>query len=144
MPPKPARQGPPAPPRQIPSAHDRQIPAEAARQLAVIALRVAARAGDASPASIEAVATTRETALTVMNSGRIPGSDHQHAFLVVMKGDFTLTRAPRPPRAKAPSGHYLWITFDTGTFQRLDLGLRNQAASFSLQRIGPVSDLTRQ
>lgn len=128
----------------IPPAADRQIPAEAARQLAAIALRVAARAGDATPASIEAVATTREVALTVTSGGRIPGSDRQDVYLVIMNGNFTLTRAPRPPRAKAPSGHYLAITFDTATFQRLDLGLRHQAPSVPLQSIGPVSDLTRQ
>jgi hypothetical protein len=79
-----------------------------------------------------------------MNSGRIPGSDRQHAFLVVMNGNFTLARVPRPKRAKAPSGHYLWITLDAATFRRLDLGLRNQAPSVPLQSIGPVSDLTQQ
>jgi hypothetical protein len=89
------------------------------------------------------VATTREKALTVM-SGTIPGSDRQNVYLVVMKGNFTLSRAPRPPRAKAPSGHYLAITFDAVTFQRLDLGLRDQAPSVSLQSIGPVSNLTQQ
>jgi hypothetical protein len=83
-------------------------------------------------------------ALTVTNGGRIPGSDRQDVYLVIMTGNFVLTLAPRPPRAKAPSGQYLSVTFDTVTFLRLDLGLRRQAPSVPLQSIGTVSDLTQQ
>jgi hypothetical protein len=85
-----------------------------------------------------------ETALTVTNGGRIPGSDRQDVYLVVMKGDFKLSRAPRPPRAKAPTGHYLIVYFDRTTFEVLGVSLRDQAPSVSLQSVGPVADPTQQ
>jgi hypothetical protein len=122
----------------------RPIPAVAAGRLAASALNIAAGAGEASPASIEAVATTLEMALTVTNGGRIPGSNRQDAYLVVMRGDFKLSRAPRPPRAKAPNGHYLMVYFDPTTFDVLGVSLRDQALSMPLQSVGPVADLTQQ
>jgi hypothetical protein len=90
------------------------------------------------------VATTRENALIVTSSGRVPGTERQSVYLIVMKGNFTLANAPRPPRAKAPSGQYLSMTFDTGTLKRLDLSLRRRAPSVPLQSVGPVSDLMRK
>jgi len=79
-------------------------------------------------------------ALIATNSGQLPGVSQRDVYLIVMKGNFTLTNVPRPRRAKAPSGQYLSITFDAATFERLDLALRHQASSVS--HLGPVSDLT--
>jgi hypothetical protein len=119
----------------------REIPATAARRLAAIAFLAAARNGDPSPESIEALATTREQALEATSGGRIPGSDRQTVYLIVMKGDFTLSRIPRRRHGKALTGHYLTITFDAVTFRRLDLGLGDRAPAISLHSIGPVSNL---
>jgi hypothetical protein len=79
----------------------------------------------------------------VTSSGRVPGLESQSVYLVVMKGNFTLTNARRPRYAKAPSGQYLSFTFDTGTLKRLVLSLSRRAPSVPLQSVGPVSDLMR-
>ena len=94
--------------------------------------------------SIKAVATTRGTALTVTNGGRVPACEGQDVYLVVMEGEFTLANARRPRRAKAPSGRYLSLTFDTATFRRLDLGLGRQPFPVPLESVGPVTDLAWQ
>lgn len=121
------------------------IPAAVTRQLTVSALRVAKGGGDARPAWIEAVTTTRDKALRVATPGdTIPGSARQTVYLVVMKGNFTLYSAPRPPHTHAPAGHYLAITFDPATFQMMDLGISNQAPPASFRSLGPVSNLTQQ
>jgi hypothetical protein len=74
----------------------------------------------------------------------VPGAASQTVYLVVMEGRFTLNNAPRPPRAHAPSGHYLAVTFNPVTFQVMDLGLSNQAPPASLGSLGLVSNLTQR
>src|ERR1700680_448474 len=87
------------------------IPAAAAQRLSGIVERVAKIDGDAKPAWIEAVTTTRNKALRIATPGdTIPGSAGQRVFLVVMKGNFTLNDVPTPPKAHAPTGHYLALT----------------------------------
>jgi hypothetical protein len=113
------------------------------RQLDTIALRVAKLSGDAKPASIEAVMTTRAEALRVATPGdTVPGSAGQTVYLAVMKGNFTLNYASTPPHAHAPTGHYLAITFNAATFQGMDLGLSNKASPIPLRSLGTVSTLT--
>jgi hypothetical protein len=120
----------------------RPIAAAATHQLATSALDVAASGGDAKPESIEAVATTLAMAMAVASpSDKIPGSAHRNVYLVVMKGNFTLSNAPRPPQSKAPTGHYLVIAFDPKTLELVGLSLRDRAPSISLRSIGPVSNL---
>jgi hypothetical protein len=119
------------------------IPAAAARQLNTITLRVAKLSGDAKPAWIEAVMTTRAEALRVATPGdTVPGSASQTVYLAVMKGNFTLNDVSRPAHAHAPTGHYLAITFNPATFQGMDLGLSNKASPISLRSLGTVSTLT--
>jgi hypothetical protein len=118
------------------------IPAAAARQLDTITLRVAKMSGDAKPAWIEAVMTTRAEALRVATPGdTIPGSARQTVYLAVMKGNFTLNYVSRPPHSHAPTGHYLAITFNPATFQGMDLGLSNKESPISLRSLGTVSAL---
>jgi hypothetical protein len=119
------------------------IPAAAAQHLSTITERAAKMSGDARPATMEAVKTTRSKALGIATPGDIiPGSAGQTVYMVVMKGNFTLNYVSRPPKAHAPTGHYLTITFDPTTLQPMDLGLSNQApTASSLQSLGPVSTL---
>jgi hypothetical protein len=121
------------------------IPAAAAHQLSTIMLRKAAMSGDATPASIMAVTTTRAKALEAATPGdTLPGSAGQTVYLAVMKGNFTLNDASVPPGAHAPTGHYLAITFDAATFQTMDVGLSDQAPPVSLRSLGPVSSLMQR
>lgn len=121
------------------------IPAAAVRQLTASALSVATSGGDAKPEWVKAVTTTREKALRVATPGDlVPGAASQTVYLVVMEGQFTLNSAPRPPRAHAPTGHYLAVTFNPVTFQVMDLGLSNQAPPASLGSLGLVSNLTQR
>jgi hypothetical protein len=121
------------------------IPAVAAGRLSAMTLQVAKLSGDAKPASIMAVTTTRAKALEVATPGdTIPGSTGQTVFLVVMKGSFTLNDAPVPSGAHVPTGHYLAVTFDTTTFRVVDVGLSDKAPPGSLPRLGPVSNLMQQ
>jgi len=118
------------------------IPAAAAHRLSTMMLREARLSGDAKPASIMAVTTTRASALKVATPGdTMPGSTGQTVYLVVMKGSFTLNDASVPPGGHAPTGHYLAVTFDTTTFHTLDLGLSDHAPPGSLRSLGPVSNL---
>jgi hypothetical protein len=120
------------------------VPAAAAQRLGTIMKQMATVNGDASPASMQAVTTTRDKALRIATPGDlIPGSASQTVYLAVMKGNFTLNDAPRPAGSPAPTGHYLLITFSPGSFHVMDLGLSNQApTAASLRALGPVSTLT--
>ena len=118
-------------------------PAVASRLTADL-LGVAKASGDAHPGSIEAVATTRDKALRIATPGdTVPGSAGQSVYLAVIQGNFTLYDAPRPPKAHAPSGHYLAITLNPTTLKVLDLGLTNQAPPGSLGALGIVSNLIK-
>jgi hypothetical protein len=121
------------------------IPAAAAQRLSGIAEGVAAMDGDAKPAWIEAVATNRDKALRIATPGdTVPGTADQTVYLVVINGNFTLNSVPTPPRAHAPTGHYLALTFDPGTFQVMDLGLTNRPPPAPLRSLGQVSMLAQQ
>lgn len=121
------------------------VPAVAAQRLGTIMETVAKMSGDARPAWIEAVMTTRDKALQIATPGdTIPRSIGQTVYLTVMKGNFTLQDAPVPTKAHAPTGHYLAITFHPGTFQIMDLGLHNQAPRIPLRTLGPVSTLAQK
>lgn len=118
------------------------ISAAAERELTAIMLRMGGLDGDAKPAWIQAVSTNRAAALTVATPGdTVPGSAGQHAYLVIMKGNFTITDAPVPKGSPAPAGHYLAVTFNPATFEMMDLGLSNRAPGNALQSFGPVAEL---
>lgn len=105
-------------------------------------LRVARINGNSRPTWIEAVSTNRAAALEVATPGdMVPGTAAERAYLVVMKGDFTLQDAPVPPRAHLPTGHYLALTFNPATFQMMDLGLSNHAPRIALRKFGLVTFL---
>jgi hypothetical protein len=108
-------------------------------------LRLARHSGDANPASIWAVSTTRAKALRAATPGdMVPGSASQPAYLVVITGKFKLVDAPVPPGARLPTGRYLAVTVNPATFQVMDLGLSNHNPSVPLRSYGPVSNLMKQ
>jgi hypothetical protein len=120
------------------------IPASALPQLSVAAARLARFGGDARPASIMAVITTRAIGLQEATPGdTVPGSANQLVYLVVMVGRFTLDGSV-PRGAHLPTGRYLAVTVDPTTFQIMDLGLCEHAPPVALGRYGPVSNLTNR
>jgi hypothetical protein len=119
-----------------------RITAAVAGELDAVARQTATASGDAKPTSMQAVATSESTAVTVATPGdSVPGSASETVYLVVMKGDFTLGDAPVPPGTSAPTGHYLTFTVATGSLRILDLGLSNSAPSAALKSIGTVTTL---
>jgi hypothetical protein len=107
-------------------------------------LQLARFNGDARPASVSAVLTTRARALRAMAPGdTVPGSARQRVYLVVMTGNFTDPHAPVPPGAKAPAGRYLAVTIDPATWQVMDLSLGNHRPTVPLSSFGAVSALVR-
>lgn len=119
------------------------IPASAIPALSTHMLRLAQHSGDAHPASIRAVVTTRSKALRAATPGdTIPGSARQPAYLVLMTGKFKVS-APVPRGARLPTGRYLAVTVNPATFQVMDLGLSNHAPPIPLRSYGPVSKLTK-
>jgi hypothetical protein len=126
------------------SAASSGIPASAAQRLSAMALRLARHSGDANPASIRAVATTRARALRAATPGdTVPGSARQPAYLVVMTGKFKVD-APVPPGARLPAGRYLAVTVNPSTFRVMDLGLGNRKPPVPLRSYGLVSNLMKQ
>ena len=126
------------------SAANSGIPASATPALRTAMLRLARHNGDANPASISAVSTTRGKALPAATPGdMIPGSASQPAYLVVITGKFKLDDAPVPPGARIPTGRYLAVTVNPATFQVMDLGLSNHQLPVPLGSFGPVSDLMK-
>lgn len=100
------------------------VPAPALPRLTAIAQRAATIDGDASPAWITVVLTTRARALTSATPGdSVPGSAHVHVFLITMRGHFIAREASVPPGAEAPAGEYLSLVIDARTFQGLDFGI---------------------
>src|ERR1700722_7420228 len=114
------------------------IPVAVAARLSILMSRTARFDGDAHPTSISAVATTFGSAMLTLAPGHtVPGMTHQSAYLVVMKGKFTLKNAPVPPGAPQPSGRYLAIAVNPSTFRPIAVNLRDQAPAMALWTYGP-------
>jgi len=121
------------------------IPAAAAARLRILMSRTARFDGDAHPSSISAVATTFGAAMLTLAPGdSVPGMTRQPAYLVVMKGNFTLKDASVPPGARQPSGRYLAIAIDPSTLRPIAVNLRNQPATVTLRSYGPVANLLQR
>jgi hypothetical protein len=119
------------------------VPASAVPQLRAAALRAARVNGDAHPASVVAVITSRANALRVATPGdTIPGSANEPVYLIVIKGNFTLTGLGPKGNIKY-SGNYLALTYNTKTFQTLDFGISRSAPPVSPSSLGPVSTLIK-
>jgi hypothetical protein len=103
-------------------------------------LRIAEATGDADPEWIKAVATTVDTARKRATPGSLVLDDAggKAAFLVVMKGTFTIPR--HPPGCRPPTGGYQSVVIDSMTFRLMDRGLSNH--SIALDGLGPVTILT--
>jgi hypothetical protein len=119
------------------------VPASAIERLTLIADNVVNANGGVAPAWVSAVVTTREKALTSTNGGRVFSGTQTIVYLVTMEGQFVANRAPRPPRAKAPTGSYLSIVINAETFERMDFGLSPNPPSAAPASLGPVTYLKR-
>jgi len=114
----------------------------AAARLDRIALRVARENGDASPAWITAVRTTHGRALTSATPGDTePAGTDAVVYLVTMQGHFVARLASVPPGAKAPTGSYLSIVINAGTFAAMDVGLSPRFPAVAPASLGPVRSL---
>jgi hypothetical protein len=128
-----------APSRPVPGL---AVPHSAIRQLTALAGRIAKGNGDASPAWVSAVTTTRRKALTSATPGDlVPGDAHTVVYLVTMKGHFTDNGASRPPGAKAPTGAYLSVVVDAKTFDPTDFGIGPHPPPVAPASLGPTTYL---
>jgi hypothetical protein len=128
---------------RAPATAGAPLPASAIGRLTTIACRAATINGDPSPVWITAVLTTRAKALTSATPGDyVPGSAHVKVFLITMRGHFTARDATGPPGAKAPTGRYLSVVINAGSFQGLDFGISPNPPPVAPASLGPVTYLT--
>jgi hypothetical protein len=119
------------------------VPASAISRLTMLASRAAKANGDADPEWMTAVLTTHAKALTSATPGDIvPGSGEARVYLVTMRGRFTAYESSPPPGAALPTGTYLSLVVDAGTFRVLDFGLSPTPPPVSPASLGPVTYLT--
>jgi hypothetical protein len=128
---------------RAPAAGGAPVPASAIRRLTAMGRRAATINGDPSPVWITAVLTTRAKALTSATPGDyVPGSAHVKVFLITMHGHFTAKDATGPPGAKTPTGQYLSLVIDAGTFHGIDFGISPKPPLVAPASLGPVTYLT--
>ena len=127
-----------------PAAHaaGTTIPTSTIGALTAIAAKAARGNGDASPAWVTVVVTTRAKALTSATPGdHVPGSAHVKVYLITMHGKFVASNASRPPGAPAPRGRYLSLVIDARTFRGLDSGISQKPPPVRPASLGPVTHL---
>ncbi len=104
---------------------------------------VTAKAGDATPASASAVATTRQAAVGLMTLGDKVDSD-QRVALVLVKGTFNSGSLISTPRGVSlPTADELLIAFDTSTGLATDITpiVSAKAGVIDLSSLGAVADV---
>jgi hypothetical protein len=111
-----------------PAANDRTgraLPTSAqTKALSKVALRLATRNGDASPRSIDAVASTREQALPVVFVGEMVNGAGGNCYVIQMVGSFeTLSSAPLS--AASPKASVLTVIVNASTYEVEDLSVGN-------------------
>lgn len=120
-------------------------PAAVARRLRTLALHAVAICDGARPAWIRAVRTTFSKAMAMpwwRAGDEIADNPTDAVYLVLMKGDFTLSSgAPVPSCAQAPTGHYFSAIVDAATFVTLEAGVGSRPPPVPLQTLGPVLNL---
>jgi hypothetical protein len=120
------------------------VPASAIERLTLIANDVVEANGGVAPAWVSVVVTTQGEALTSATPGHTVVGDMQAiVYLMTMEEQFVARRAPRPPRAKAPTGTYLSIVLDAQTFRRTAFGLGPNPPPVAPASLGPVTYLER-
>lgn len=110
-------------------------------QLRSIAYAVATENGDASPSNIQALETTRGTAVSLTAPGsEISGGDAgDDVFAITATGQFAALFGNRPPDAPPPTGNALSIVVDAYTGEVLDYGISDLVPP--LDSIGTVEPL---
>ncbi len=120
-------------------------PAAVARRLRTLALHAVAICDGARPAWIRAVRTTFSKAMAMpwwRAGDEIADNPTDAVYLVLMKGDFTLSSGGSVPScAQAPTGHYFSAIVDAATFVTLEAGVGNRPPPVPLQTLGPVLNL---
>ena len=79
---------------------------------------------------MEWVKTTRQTAVSAENAGRVDGRSLP-VYFVILHGHFVDNSAPRPHGAKPPRGRILTDTIEIKTGRTLDFGIGNSEPSFA-------------
>jgi hypothetical protein len=102
--------------------------ASAPAALAAIAARAASVNGDAHPAQVTFVPTTRRKA-QALTGGVIPRDNA--SYLVQLRGHFTGYDASVPPGSKLPTGTVMTLTVDAATGSVTDVSIGNSAANLS-------------
>jgi hypothetical protein len=120
------------------------IPADVIPQLTSLALVLARRCAENSPATFTAAATTHVQALHLLFGGTrgLPGNLETPVYVVVMTGRFTGYR--HPYGVPAPTGSVLTLVFDADMLSLLDLSLGDSDNAAPLSRLGPVTTLPRK
>src|SRR5213078_584717 len=118
------------------------VPASAIPRLTAIAAAAVKVNGGKAPASVTAVVTTHEKALTSASPGdTVPGSEQTVVYLLTMKGHFTAESASGPAGSHAPTGTYLSIVINAKTFQSMDFGLSPKSPPVAPASFGPPISL---
>jgi hypothetical protein len=86
------------------------------------ALRVAESNDEPHPSEVRLFATTRRAALAMMETVAPIGADDP-VYVVSMRGNFVAHGAPRPPRARVPTGIELHFVWDRATRTITDFGV---------------------
>ncbi len=121
------------------SAPGLAVTAAAAARLSLIASSFARENGDARPAWIDVVTTTRGKALESATPGDTePSGNGTTVYLITMKGRFTGYDASPPAGARLPTGTYLSLVVNARTFMITDWGLSPHAPSVAPASLGPV------
>ena len=95
-----------------------------------------------SVAWASAVVTTRAKALTSATPGDfVPNEEETVVYLVTVKGHFEARASPRPYRAPVPTGTYMSLVINAGTFAPLDFGLGHKPPLVAPASFGPVTYL---
>lgn len=121
------------------SAPGLAVTSSAAARLGLIAVGFARANGDARPAWIDVVTTTRAKALESATPGDTePSGNGTTVYLITMKGRFTGYDASVPAGARLPAGTYLSIIVNARTFMITDWGLSPHAPPVAPASLGPV------
>jgi hypothetical protein len=88
-----------------------------------------------------AVVTTEAKALTSATPGDTVPGGRATVYLVTIKGHFVCNACSGPSGARAPTGTYMSMTFNTKNFVGIDFGLSPRPPRVSPARLGPVTRL---
>jgi len=109
------------------------------RQILVgIGRDMASRTNDAKPTRIQMTTSTRQRALSVLDSDKV--NSDQPVYVVQVKGTFSsFRRMPQHKNGRIPTGDTLTVLVDPATGQVTDWSISTNAGA--LAHLGPITDL---